>query len=156
MEATVNAQDWTKVAEIEIVYRTKVKPSERPRIETSADSYKLLQALWNQDLIGLQEQMKIVLLNRRNRVLGIHTLSSGGISGTVADPKLILAVVIKSGACSVILSHNHPSGEVRPSKEDLQLTYKIREALKFLDVRLMDHVIISSEDYYSFADEGLM
>lgn len=101
------------------------------------------------------EEFKVVFLNRANRVIGVYDASSGGITGTVADPRLILAAAIKSLAVSIILSHNHPSGNLKPSKADEDLTTKIKEAAKYHDIRVIDHMIITSEGYYSFADEGL-
>ncbi|MES1226165.1 MAG: JAB domain-containing protein [Bacteroidota bacterium] len=156
MENVKNLQDWTQVAEIEITYRTKIKPSLRPVVNCSSDMYDLLTSLWDQNTIELQEEFKVILLNRTNKVLGIYNASSGGISGTVADPKLILVTAIKAGACSIVLSHNHPSGSPKPSQADVQLTRKIAEAAKFLDMCVLDHLIITTEKYFSFADEGLL
>ncbi|MEO6134693.1 MAG: JAB domain-containing protein, partial [Ginsengibacter sp.] len=87
---------------------------------------------------------------------GIYELSSGGISGTVADPKLVFMAALKSNACCLILSHNHPSGNLKPSHADEALTRKIAEAGKLFDIQVIDHVIVTSEGYFSFADEGLM
>ncbi|MDZ7650383.1 MAG: JAB domain-containing protein [Cytophagales bacterium] len=97
-----------------------------------------------------------MLTNRANKVLGIFELSTGGVSGTVADPKLIFAAALKGAASGMILAHNHPSGNLQPSQADLDLTKKIREAGKLLEIQLLDHVIVTSEGYYSFADEGLI
>ncbi|HUN02287.1 MAG TPA: JAB domain-containing protein [Niabella sp.] len=152
----MNLQDWTQVAEIEISYNPKVKPSQRPTIRNSADIYKILQELWNKNLLELQEEFKVLLLNRRNKILGVYNASVGGIGGTVADPKLILAAAIKSGASALILSHNHPSGEASPSRADETLTQKIKMAASFFDMRLLDHIIITTEGYFSFADEGIL
>ena len=95
-------------------------------------------------------------MNRAHRVLGIYELSSGGISGTVADPKLVFMAALKANACCLIISHNHPSGNLKPSQADEALTRKISEAGKLLDIQVIDHVIVTSEGYYSFADEGLL
>jgi DNA repair protein RadC len=89
-------------------------------------------------------------------VLGIYEVSTGGMTGTVADPKLIFAAALKGAACGIILAHNHPSNNLKPSISDEQLTTKIKEGGKLLDIKLLDHLIISSEGYYSFADEGLL
>ncbi|MGC4038333.1 MAG: JAB domain-containing protein [Chitinophagaceae bacterium] len=156
MESVKNQQDWTQVSEVEITYKAKVKPSQRPVVKCSSDMYELLKSLWNDNTIELQEEFKVILLNRTNKVLGIYNASSGGISGTVADPKLILVTAIKAGACSIVLSHNHPSGSVKPSHADAQLTRKIAEAAKYLDMSVLDHLIITTEKYFSFADEGLL
>ena len=152
----MNQQDWTQVAEIEISYHPKIKPSERPKVQTSSDIYNVLMKVWDQNLIELQEEFKVLLLNRRNKILGVYNASSGGITGTVADPKLMLAAALKAGACGLVLSHNHPSGEVKPSRADEVLTQKIKLAASYMDIYLIDHLVITSEGYYSFADEGLL
>jgi DNA repair protein RadC len=156
MDQEMMKPEWCQVADVELVYRTKVKPSQRPKISTSADAYEILQKIWNRDKIELVEEFKVLLLNRSNKVLGVLDASSGGITGTVADPRIILAAAIKANAIGVVLSHNHPSGSVKPSRADEELTVKIREAARFLDMTVLDHIIITSEGYYSFADEGLL
>ena len=97
-----------------------------------------------------------MLLNRANRVLGLIDISLGGTAGTIADPKVIFAAAIKSNASGIILVHNHPSGNLQPSQQDLDLTRKIKTGGQILDVVVMDHMIITSESYLSFTDEGLM
>ena len=156
MERTTNIPAWQQVAEIELVYKSKVKASERPLITTSSDGYRLLLQTWEEGKIDFVEQFKVLLLNRANKVLGIYLVSTGGVTGTIADPKLIFAAALKSGACSIILSHNHPSGSLKPSRQDEELTQKIKAAGKFLDIQVLDHLIISSEGYFSFADQGLL
>lgn len=156
MEKKLQQADWTQVAEIEIVYKTKVKPSDRPKITSSKDIYPLLLSIWDMDRIELQEQFIVLLLNRANRVLGVFHASSGGLTGTVADPRLILAAALKAGATSIILSHNHPSANLTPSRADEQLTQKIKEAASYHDISVLDHIIVTTEGYYSFAEEGLL
>ncbi len=155
MEKKTTKQNWNKVEEIGLVYKTSIKASERPVISSSQDVYKLLLDNWDKDTIELFEEGKIILLNQANRVLGLYSLSKGGITGTVMDPKLIFTAALKRGACHIILSHNHPSGNLKPSKADEDLTAKIKAAGKLLDITVLDHVIISSEGYFSLADEGL-
>lgn len=144
------------VSEIELSYKSKVKPSERPKIICSKDAYNILINTWDKDKLEFVEQFKVILLNRSNSVLGIVEISTGGPTGTVADPKTIIASAVLSNACSLMLSHNHPSGSVKPSRADDELTHKIKEAAKYHDLRVLDHLIVSSEEYFSFADEGLM
>lgn len=156
MEQEMMKPEWCQVAEVELVYKTKVKPSQRPKITTSVDAYEILQKIWNRDKIELVEEFKVLLLNRSNKVLGVLDASSGGITGTVADPRIILTAAIKANAVGIVLSHNHPSGSLKPSRADEELTVKIREAARFLDMTVLDHIIITSEGYYSFADEGLL
>lgn len=156
MENVMNQQQWNQIAEVELIYRSKVKASERPHISTSKEAAQLLQKTWDQNKIDFVEQFKVLFLNRANKVLGILEVSSGGVTGTVADPKLIYVAALKANATAIIISHNHPSGNLKPSKADEELTQKIKYAGSFLDIRLLDHVIITSESYYSFADEGMI
>lgn len=148
--------DWMKVAEVELIYKSEVRPSDRPRIIDSREAYELLINCWDLNKIELQEEFKVLLLNQSNRVLGLFPLSSGGITGTVADPRLIFAAAIKACAVSIILSHSHPSGNLKPSRNDEELTTKIRLAGQLFDIRVADHLIVSRTGYFSFADEGLM
>ena len=156
MENEINKPDWYQVAEVELIYKSKVKPSQRPTITTSADIYNLLRQIWDVNKIELVEQFKVLFLNRANKVLGVFDVSSGGITGTVADPRIILAAAVKANAVNIVLSHNHPSGSLTPSRADGDLTEKIKYAAKYFDICLLDHIIITSEQYYSFADEGLL
>ncbi|MGC4102363.1 JAB domain-containing protein [Ferruginibacter sp.] len=152
----IDQKDWTKVAEVELVYKTKIKPSERPLITSSQDIYKVLMSIWDKNKIEFQEEFKVLMLNRSNRILGIYPVSSGGITSTVADPRLIIVSALKAMAVSLVLSHNHPSGSIRPSKADEELTSKISEACRYHDIRVIDHLIVSNEEYFSFADEGFL
>jgi DNA repair protein RadC len=156
MESAMNQPTWQKVAEVELLYRTKVKASERPQISTSKQAADLLQGLWDENKIDFVEQFKVLLLNRCNKVLGVVEISSGGITGTVADPRLVLLAAIKANAVGIIISHNHPSGSLKPSRADEELTQKIKNAANFLDIRMLDHIIITTEGYFSFGDEGLL
>ena len=158
MEKKLSLEELNNVSEIDIVYKKKVncKVSERPLIKSSSDVYEILLHYWDQDKIDLLEEFKVLFLNRSNRVLQIYNVSSGGITGTVADPRLILAAALKVAACSMMLAHNHPSTSLKPSKADEELTSKIKYAAQFHDIKVLDHIIVSSEGYYSFADEGVL
>jgi len=156
MEQTMETTAWNMVSEVELIYRSKVKASSRPQIKTVGDAYELLLKTWDKDKIEFIEQFKVVFLNRAKRVLGIYEVSTGGVSGTVADPKLIFMAALKMNATHLIVCHNHPSGNLEPSNADRLLTDKIKEAGKFLDMPVIDHVIVTLEGYYSFADEGLL
>jgi DNA repair protein RadC len=156
MEQLMNFDVLNTVAEIELVYKSKVKPSERPRITSTKEAYQLLLQTWDANKIEFVEQFKVVLMNRAHRVLGIYELSSGGTAGTVADPKLVFMAALKSNACCLILSHNHPSGNLKPSHADEQLTQKIKQAGQLLDIWLIDHIIVTREGYYSFSDEQML
>lgn len=156
MESTLSSTAWTNVAEIELVYKSKVKVCDRPKVTTAADAAKLLQGIWDENKIEFVEQFKVLLLNRANHVIGCVDISTGSTVGVIVDPKLVLVAAIKANACGFVISHNHPSGNLKPSRADEQLTQKIKLAAQFHDLRLLDHVIISTEGYYSFADEGLL
>jgi len=156
MESDNNNLEWCQVAEVELVYKTKVKPSQRPQISTYEDSCKIIRQIWDPGKIEMVEQFKVLFLNRANKVLGVFEASSGGITGTVADPRLILAAAVKANAVSMIIAHNHPSGNLKPSKADEELTSKIKYAAQYFDIRLLDHVIITAEGYFSFSLEGLL
>jgi DNA repair protein RadC len=103
-----------------------------------------------------REVFAVIFLNQANRVNHFEVVSQGGITGTVADPRLILKKALELHAVNIILCHNHPSGNLKPSKADEDLTYKIREAARFFDIKVVDHIIVSHEGYFSFADEGMM
>lgn len=156
MEKLVKASAFNKVAEVKLTYRSKVKPSERPQVTTSIDCHNVLRQSWDAGKLEFVEQFKVMLLNRANRVLGIYELSTGGVAGTVADPKLVFVAALKACASSIVLCHNHPSGNTKPSAADLALTKKMKQAGELLDITVLDHIILTSETYYSLADEGLM
>ncbi len=146
----------TKVSEVQLSYKTTVKASERPQINTSEDVHRVLQANWNYEIIEFIEEFKIILLNRANRVLGIVPISVGGTSGTIADPKIIYVAALKMNAASIVLCHNHPSGNLKASHADLELTKKLKNAGQFLDLPVLDHIILTKDGFLSFADEYLM
>lgn len=102
------------------------------------------------------EVFAVLFLNRANKILHFEIVSSGGLTGTVADPRIILKKALETGATSIVLSHNHPSGSLKPSRADEELTQKIKQAALYLDIRVLDHIIVSDEGYFSFADEGLI
>ncbi|MBS1737763.1 MAG: JAB domain-containing protein [Bacteroidetes bacterium] len=156
MEKKIESSTWNLVSEVELVYKSKVKASERPFLKCSADIEKILRNFYNENTIELQEQFYVLYLNRAYKVLGIYKVSSGGITGTVVDSRLIFAMALKLASCYLILSHCHPSGNLNPSNEDIRITHKIKEAAALFDMKVIDHVILSSEDYLSFSDEGLL
>jgi DNA repair protein RadC len=126
---------------------------EKPVVTGSTSVARFLQARFR-DLP--HEIFAVVFLNRANRIIHFEVVSSGGITGTVADPRIILKKALEEEAVGLILCHNHPSGNLRPSRADEELTIKIREAARFFDIRVLDHVIVSHEGYFSFADEGMI
>lgn len=133
--------------------RKDTETTELPKINSSKDAFSLL----NPKLADLpHEEFWIVLLNRANKVIKIESISKGGISGTVVDVRLVSKSAIENNTSSVILAHNHPSGNLKPSQNDIDITKKIKEALKLFDITLFDHLIIGDQSYYSFTDEGAL
>lgn len=126
---------------------------EKPVVHGASSIAPFLQTL----LQDLDHEVFIVLyLNRANKINHYETVSSGGMSGTVADPRVILRRALEEKAVAIILCHNHPSGNLRPSVADRELTLKIREAARYFDIMVLDHIIVSHEGFFSFADEGLL
>ena len=146
----------SQVAEVQLSYKSKVSAKDRPMVRNSQDTYDILMQIWDQDTLELAESFKVLFLNRANRVMGVYSLSHGGMTGTVADPKLVFIAALKAAACNIILAHNHPSGNLTPSSADISLTEKMVQAGKFLDINVLDHLIVTADGYLSFADDGLM
>jgi DNA repair protein RadC len=143
-----------EVAEIKVSYsNTNI---ERIKVTNSQILYNLVLKHWDLDLIEFQEEVKIILLNRANIVLGLYEMSKGGTSGTVVDIKIILGIALKCNASSIVITHNHPSGTLEPSEPDKSITKKLKEACKILDLNLLDHLIITGQGYYSFSDNLIL
>ena len=147
-----------KIPQIEIsVKYTGNKSTELKKISSSHDTYDILKQMYSAENIYWTETLILICMNNRSKVIGYYKVSSGGTSGTVCDPKIIFTVALNCpGTTNIILSHNHPSGEVSPSNADNKLTARIKEAGKILDIILVDHVIYTENGYYSYADEGAM
>ena len=128
-------------------------PLTRDLVRSSQDIARLLQARFSH---LRHEVFAVLYLNRANKIKQLEVVSEGGITGTVADPRIILRKALEQDAVSLVLCHNHPSGSLRPSRADEQLTAKIKSAASLLDITVLDHIIVSEEGYYSFADEGLL
>jgi DNA repair protein RadC len=148
------AKAITIVAALELGRRRKETTSdEKPKISSSQDAFHLIKS----DLIDLpHEEFWVLLLNRANRVIKKKRISEGGVTGTVADPKIIFKMALEELACGIIVAHNHPSGNLTASQNDIALTKKLHEAGKFLEIQLLDHLIVANQKYFSFADEGLI
>ncbi|SFU14229.1 DNA repair protein RadC [Algoriphagus locisalis] len=154
MEAVNQIINLSEVAEITLGYKPKVKSNQRPKVGCSREVYEVLYDFWDKDTLELAEHFQVMLLNRANRVLGICTISKGGTAGTVVDAKLVFGAALKGCAQSIILSHNHPSGNLMPSEQDKRLTANLVNIGKALDLPILDHLIVTEDGYYSFADEG--
>lgn len=147
----------TSVNEITLHYRGHVKISQAPKINSSQSASKILFRSWQPGQIEVQEHFKVMLLNNSNYVKGIFEVSSGGITATMVDLRILFAVALKSLTTAMILAHNHPSGALTPSQADKNLTQKIQTAACLFDIKVLDHLIITPEgSYFSFADEGLL
>jgi len=143
------------LAEVKVSYKCKLK--DIVRVTSSRISFDVLFNLFDKDTIELKEEFFLLLLNRANYVLGWAKLSSGGTTSTVVDVKIIFILALQTNAHSIILCHNHPSGNLKPSESDINLTKRVKEAGKLLDITVLDHLIISPDGtYFTFADEGLI
>ena len=143
------------LSEISINYNPSMKLSTLPKILTSKDAEQQFRSLWS-DKMNYIEEMYLLMLNRANKVLGFTKISQGTTTGTVVDAKVIFQTALKANACSIILCHNHPSGNLRPSEQDIRITKNIKDAGKLMEISLYDHLILTGEGYYSFADEGMI
>lgn len=148
--------DLTKISEVQLVYKRKVKAQDRPKVSKKEHAYALFKENWNDLTINLFEEFKVMLVDRNNRCMGISTVAMGGVAGIFVDNKIIFGLAIKARACNLILAHNHPSGNLTPSKADIRLTAGICKAAQLLDIKILDHLIITDEGYTSFSDEGLI
>lgn len=147
--------DFSKIPQVSLKYSVNVPVNDLVKVSDSKDVQELLRASWDNDIIEHHEQFKIMLLNRANKVLGIIVLSEGGTNGTVVDIKILCQYAILSHCSSIVIAHSHPSGNIKPSDADIAITAKIKSALQLFDISLLDALIITTESYYSFADEGL-
>lgn len=142
------------IAALELGRRRKDQiVAEKPRIVHSRDAYEMLKAYFS-DLN--YEEFWVIVLNRANQILAKHLVSKGGQTGTIADPKIIFNFALLNHASSLMLAHNHPSGNLKPSQADIDLTRKLTAGAKLLDLQVLDHLIFTDKGYFSFADEGLM
>lgn len=145
---------YNNVSEIQVSY--KPESTIDFKIESSKETFGLVLDKWEADLIDMQEEVKLLLLNRNNKVLGIYSLAKGGITSCVVDIRIILAVALKTMATGIILIHNHPSGNLNPSTDDKKITEQLNTSCKLLGISLLDHLIITRVNYFSFADEGML
>ena len=148
------AKSITIAAALELGRRRQAAATlEKPIVKSSLDIAQYLKAVLKD---FTYEVFAVLFLNRANKINHFEIISRGGITGTVADPRMILKKALENDAVSLVLSHNHPSGSLKPSRADEELTLKIKEAAKYFDIKILDHIIVSEEGYYSFADEGIL
>ena len=142
-----------------IVSEIQLKYQPQPLTETingAKDIHQLLiKRVYNEETIGYRETFKVLLMNNSNKIIGYTTISEGGLISTIVDVRMIMQTALVSNATSIILTHNHPSGNPRPSVHDDNLTKKIKSACELMDIRLLDHIIVTPYDsFYSYCDEG--
>ncbi len=126
---------------------------QRTKVSSSKEIANYLRSILKDNS---NEVFAVLFLNQANKIKNFKIISKGGITGTVADPRIILKQALDEGATSLVLSHNHPSGNLNPSRADQELTNKIKQAASYFDIKILDHIIVSDEGHYSFADEGLL
>ena len=141
-------------AEVYISYSSEIKNYLRTKLSGSYESYQAFKQIW--PAYDHIEFTYMFLLNRQNQILGYHQLSKGGITGCVVDVRVIFQLALKANATGVMLAHNHPSGNLEVSSADRKITSQIKSAGEFLDIHLVDHLIISQDGYLSMADAGIM
>ena len=143
-----------KATEIEISYKKGVEHSRA--ISDSKSAFKVLIQNWNLNQIEILEEFFLIMLNNSNQLMGIYPLSKGGRTSTIVDTKILFSIALKCNSTSIILAHNHPSGILKPSNSDKQLTKRIKQAGEILELKVLDHLIINRTSYFSFADNGLL
>ena len=144
-----------KIPQYKIVASERIAARERPQITNSRDAHQVLMPFFEEHM-DIREVSYAIILNRTSRVLGVYMVSMGSTSSTIMCPKSIAHACILANGTSIIVSHNHPSGDLRPSQQDTTHTKRLKDALKLLDITLLDHVILTYDGYYSFADEGML
>lgn len=143
------------ISEIEVAYRPLSTTILNP-ITQSKDAYDLIIREWDDNILEMIEEVKVIFLNRTNKQVGIYNLAKGGITGCVVDIRIILSIALKTLATGVILVHNHPSGNLKPSTEDKKITNELRKACEIMNITLLDHLIVTRKGFFSFADENLL
>lgn len=141
---------------INLSFDKKVKTNQLATIDDSQSCAMVLREVFDKDTFDWTEEVVMLCLNRANKVVGFYKVSSGGISSCIVDPRVVFTIALNCGASSIVLSHNHPSGNKVPSIQDKNITEKIKNAGKLLDITLLDHIILTDTGYFSFLDEHLL
>jgi DNA repair protein RadC len=137
-----------------IKVKVSVTKGDKVTITSPEKMVEVMRSIFDADTIMWTEEVIMVCLNRANEVVGYYRVSSGGFSGTVLDPRVVMTIALNNASSSIILAHNHPSGNLKPSEGDISITDKIKNACAFFDMKLLDHLIITDESYYSFNESG--
>lgn len=141
-----------KVGEVELSYKSTSK--ERSKIHSSEDAYKVLLPTYKEGTICYKEYFKVLFLNQVNQVLGYTLISEGGLTTTDVDVRVILQAALLTNSVAIILAHNHPSGNLKPSRQDMEITKQVKDAAQLMRITVIDHLILTDTGYYSFSDEG--
>ena len=142
------------VSEVELTYKNNVPYNQRQKISNSQGAYEILTNLFPENTMDYRETFIVLYLKRANQVLGYSVISQGGTSNTTVDIKMVIQTALLANASCIMLAHNHPSGNLRPSSDDNRITNRIIEAARLFDITVLDHIIITNESYYSFTDNG--
>lgn len=148
--------EHNKAPEIEISYRNTQAIEERVTLKDILGAKEFIRSIWNDGNIDLQEEFKVLLLNHAGHLLGVYNVHKGTMTGIPIDLRLIFGTALKAAAMKIILAHNHPSGQCRPSQNDIKLTNRAIEIGKLLDIEIQDHLIVTREQVFSFAEVGLL
>jgi len=140
----------------EILIKYKSGDLHRSKIKNSKDAEQVFKKMFDTDLIEWREEFIMLCMNRANNTISYYKVSTGGMTGVVVDPKIVFSVALTAGASGLMFAHNHPSGNLDPSRADLEITKRLVEGGKILGIDILDHLIITTEGYYSFRDEGLI
>jgi DNA repair protein RadC len=151
MNSKILDMDYT-VGEVELTYKST--STSRSKIYSSEDAYKYLLPTYKKGTICYKEYFKVLFLNQSNQVLGYILISEGGITDTTVDVRVILQAALLTNSVAIILAHNHPSGSMKPSRQDIEITKQVKDAARLMRITVIDHLILTDEGYYSFADEG--
>ena len=143
------------ISEIEVAYRPLSTTILNP-ITQSKDAYDLIIREWDDNILEMIEEVKVIFLNRTNKQVGIYNLAKGGLTGCVVDIRIILSIALKTLATGIILVHNHPSGSLKPSTEDKKITNELQKACEIMNITLLDHLIVTRKGFFSFADTNLI
>ena len=139
-----------------IKVKVSVTKGDKVTITSPEKMVEVMRSIFNADTLMWTEEVIMVCLNRANDVVGYYRVSSGGFSGTILDPRVVMTIALNNASSSIILAHNHPSGNLKPSEGDKAITDKIRNACAFFDMKLLDHLIITDESYFAFSENGLL
>lgn len=141
---------------ISVSFDKTIKKSELIKITSANDAYQVFKRVFNTDTFDWREEFIMLCVNNSNKVVGFYKISSGGMTGTVVDVRMIFTIALQCLATGIIIAHNHPSGTLIPSESDKAITKKIKEAGNYLDIKVLDHLIITDESFFSFANDGLL